>query len=166
MCVQFDLVGGSIVLGFGEQIPSTIKQRAYLWLIAWVHECIVFLFYDNIWFVFILSIKYFIFRRRTLQSWYRDDDRETYAYPHANQLVCSDSNSHVGKNLTDAFYLLKNHLATGKSCPLHFKKSFFFIFTRIKKNYNPIGSCTFCQTSPLMTNDVTCLKKYFTSSRY
>lgn len=34
MCVQFDLVGGSIVLGFGEQIPSTIKQRAYLWLIA------------------------------------------------------------------------------------------------------------------------------------
>lgn len=27
MCVQFDLVGGSIVLGFGEQIPSTIKQR-------------------------------------------------------------------------------------------------------------------------------------------
>lgn len=166
MCVQFDLVGGSIVLGFGEQIPSTIKQRAYLWLIAWVHECIVFLFYDNIWFVFILSIKYFIFRRRTLQSWYRDDDRETYAYPHANQLVCSDSNSHVGKNLTDAFYLLKNHLATGKSCPLHFKKSFFFIFTRIKKNYNPIGSCTFCQTSPLMTNDVTCLKKYFTSWRY
>lgn len=44
MCVQFDLVGGSIVWGFGEQIPSTIKQRPIYGLLRECTSALYFCF--------------------------------------------------------------------------------------------------------------------------